>query len=808
MTPVAPRRRRVRRRIAVAGAVQGVGFRPFAFRLAHELGLAGFAGNDGSGAFVEVEGPPDRVDRFAQRLVDEAPPLARIESIIVAGVAPRGDGAFTIVDSVAAGGRRTLVPPDTATCDACLAEVADPGDRRHRHPFANCTDCGPRFTIIRELPYDRPATTMDAFAMCPACAAEYADPHDRRHHAQPISCPDCGPRLTFRDAGPVTVTGTDAAIGAVHDAWAAGRIVAIKGIGGYHLTCDAGCEEAVSVLRARKGRVDKPFALMIGDLDTAQALVELDRAAVAALTSPARPIVLARRRAPAAPSPAVVAGVAPGIADLGVMLPCTALHALLLSPVPGRAGPLPPPAIVATSGNLSTEPICIGDDEARDRLAGLADAFLRHDREIHVACDDSVVRISGGAEQPVRRSRGYAPLPVALPVAVAPTLAVGGELKATFCLAADRHGWMSQHIGDLENLETLQAFTRSVAAFAAMYRVTPAVIAVDMHPGYLSRRWAYEHRGDARVVEVQHHHAHVASLMAEHGLERSQRLVAIVADGTGWGPALGGGPAAWGGEILVAGYDGYDRAAHLAELPLPGGDGAVRHPCRLALAYLAACGIEPGDALGPVRATSEIERRLIARQVQVGTGVVPTTSLGRLFDAVASLLDVRHHVGYEAQAAIELEALAATAASSRPGARAAARARAAGRPAHRLRLDSGEDGVIDPAPLLRGIVGALARGADRAQLALAFHVAVADAFCARAARIAARSGLGTVGLTGGVFQNTLLSGLCRAALTAAGLRVLEHRIVPPNDGGLALGQAVIAGRIGAHHRDEETITCA
>lgn len=761
----------VRRRVTVTGAVQGVGFRPFAFRLAEELALTGFTGNDPRGAFVEVEGSPTAVERFLERLTRDAPPLARIETVSAADVAVRGDRRFVIVESVTGPGERALIPPDTATCDACLTEINDPADRRFRHPFANCTDCGPRFTIIRDLPYDRPTTTMVGFPMCPACAAEYGDPRDRRHHAQPISCPDCGPQLRFVRDGD-GVTGTDAAIAAVHAAWAAGDVVAVKGIGGYHLTCDAESDDAVSLLRARKGRVDKPFAVMVRDLAAALSLADLGSAEADALSSPARPIVLARRRMGCA----VSEHVAPGNPDLGIMLAYSGLHQLLLSPVPGSDTDVPR-VIVATSGNRSSEPICIDDGDAARRLGDLVDAMLVHDREIHVPCDDSVVRVVGGVEQPIRRSRGYAPLPVTLPASVAPTLAVGGELKSTFCLASGRHGWMSQHIGDLENLETLEAFEKSVAAFGSMYRVTPEIIATDLHPAYLSRRWALENHGQARVVEVQHHHAHVASLMAEHGLDGAEPVIGVVFDGTGYGTAIAGGPAIWGGEVLVADYDGYVRAGHLAELPLPGGDAAVRSPCRLAIAYLAACGLVLDESLPPVRATDEIERRVVLRQVQTGAGVVPTTSMGRLFDVVASLLDVRHRINYEAQAAIELEALARTAPGGWP-----------------MRFGVGADGVLDPAPVLAELAAGIASGADSARLALGFHESVAEAVGTLAGSVAATTGVRTVALSGGVFQNATLSGLCRAGVRARGLDVIEHRIVPPNDGGLALGQAVIAGR--------------
>ena len=766
-----------RHRIVVTGAVQGVGMRPFVHRLAEALGLTGFVANDGVGAVIEVEGPDPAIAEFERRLVAEAPPLARIAAVRSDPIAMTEEPAFRIAASGARTEGRTMIPPDTATCDACLAEIRDPADRRYRHPFANCTDCGPRFTIIRDLPYDRPMTTMARFALCPDCAAEYGDPRDRRYHAQPISCPRCGPQLTFA-RGEDSVSGTDAAIAAVQAAWAAGEIVAVKGIGGYHLTCDAADDDAVARLRTRKGRVGKPFAVMVRDVAGAEALVTLGVDERRALRLASRPIVLAVRR----PDAPVSAAVAPGNPDLGIMLAYSGIHELLLSPVPG-ARLEPPRAIVATSGNRANEPICTDDADARVRLGDLADAFLTHDREIHVACDDSVVRISAGGEQPVRRSRGYAPLPVALAASVPPTLAVGGELKSTFCLAAGEHAWMSQHIGDLENLETLEALEASVTAFQTMYRIVPEIVAVDAHPGYLSRRWAHDRFADrAAIVEVQHHHAHVAALMAEHGRDPGTPLIGIAFDGTGYGVADDGGPAIWGGEVLIADYAGFKRAGHLAELPLPGGDAAVRNPWRVAVAFVAACGLELDATSPPVRHGGLRGRSIVEQQVRSGVGVVPTTSMGRLFDAVASLLDVCHEVTYEAQAAIELEAVARAASS--PWA---------------LSFEVRDDGVIDPAPVLGELLAARGRGVAPSALALGFHEAIADAAARCAARACRTVGVRTVGLCGGVFQNGLLSRLCRERLSSRGLSVLEHRVVPPNDGGLALGQAMVA----AHRRDNE-----
>jgi hydrogenase maturation protein HypF len=685
-------------------------------------------------------------------------------------VTPRGEPGFRIVESGTDVAGRTLVPPDVATCDDCLAELADPADRRYRYPFINCTSCGPRFTIIRSLPYDRPATTMAGFPLCDECAAEYNDPLDRRYHAQPVACPSCGPQLALEQNGAV-LTGTDVVLAAAHAAIAAGQVVAVKGIGGWHLACDATSDGALQRLRERKGRVDKPFAVLVADLDAAREVAEINDEEAAALASPARPIVLVPRRA-GAPLSLLVA---PGNPLVGLLLPYAPLHHLLLQPVPGSATPAPA-HLVLTSGNRSNEPICFDDTEARERLAGLADAFVGHDRPIQVPCDDSVVRIVDGVEQPVRRSRGYAPLPVTLPVDVVPVLAVGGELTNTFCLASGRHAWVSQHIGDMENLETLVAFERSVEQFRSMYGIDPVVIATDRHPGYLTRRWAFEHAAGRPVVEVQHHHAHVAALLAEHG--RSGPVIGFVFDGTGYAADSTGRASIWGGEVLVADLDGFERVAHLADLPLPGGDAGVRNPCRIALAYLAAAGIAPDPRLPAVAACTDEERRIVVRQVERGVGCVPTSSMGRLFDAVASLLGVRHRVTYEAQAAIELEVLAGTAEPGAP---------------RRLRFGSG-GGTINPVPVLCDLTRDLLAGADPAALALDLHRAVVDTMVEQAITVRARTGLATAALTGGVFQNALLARLARHGLEAQGFEVLGHRLVPPNDGGLALGQAVIAGR--------------
>ena len=760
-----------RRRLRVHGVVQGVGFRPFVHRLATELGLTGNVGNDLAGVVVEVEGPGGDLDRFVDRLGVEAPTLARIEQVEAERVTPVGDGAFVIAGSGASTGEgRSAVPPDVATCDRCRRDVADPGDRRHRYPFTNCTDCGPRFTIITDLPYDRPTTTMAGFAMCAQCRAEYDDPSDRRHHAQPIACPACGPSLRFDDESGTTA-GDDRVIAGVQRALALGRTVAIKGVGGYHLACDPFDGAAVERLRRRKGRGDKPFAVMVADLHVARSVADLDEREIELLRSPAHPIVLARAR----PGARLAEAVAPGSPLVGLLLPSTPLHDLLFMAVPGETL-APPTALVMTSGNRSEEPIAHVDGDAHERLAGIADAFCTHDRPIEAPCDDSVMRVVGGVPQPVRRSRGYAPLPVALPLELTPTLAVGGDLKNTFSLAAGRHAWVSQHLGDMANLETLEAFERTVGAFERMYGIVPEIVATDLHPGYATRRWAVDHLDDRRLVEVQHHHAHVASLMAEHGLDGSTPIIGFAFDGTGFGIADDGTPEIWGGEVLVADYEGFDRAARLAPMPLPGGDEAVRNPCRAAVAYLCASGIDLDPSIPAVAACDELERSVVPRQAERGVGCVATSSMGRLFDVVASIIGVRHRVGYEAQAAIELEAAAAAGVTGAIG----------------LDFDI-VDRVIDPRPVLVDLVDAVRAGVAVPDLAMAFHLAVARAMARIAADLATDTGVERVGLTGGVFQNALLSGAARDVLETAGLEVLTHRLVPANDGGLSLGQAVIAG---------------
>jgi hydrogenase maturation protein HypF len=753
----------VRRSLRVAGIVQGVGFRPFVYRLAVELGLSGCVGNDAAGVFIAVEGSTDLVTKFEKRLLRELPPLAFVRSLEGRTETPLHEVGFHIVESATGGRVRTCVSPDIAVCDDCMAEMHDPTDRRYRYPFINCTNCGPRFTITRRVPYDRPNTTMAGFTLCPACAAEYGDPADRRFHAQPVACATCGPRLWFEGPG-LVVEGADAALAATQRALGLGAIVAIKGLGGFHLACDATSDAVVQLLRDRKHRRHKPFAIMVRDAECAVRFADADPDERRPLVSPQRPIVLLRARGGSVLS----ARVAPGNPRLGILLPYTPLHHLLFERVPSGDAPRPE-VLVMTSGNLSDEPICFDDADAQQRLGDIADCWLLHDRPIHVPCDDSVVQMSGGHELPIRRSRGYAPLPVGLSFAAPSVLATGGELKNTFCLASDNDAFLSQHIGDMGSIETRDAFERSVAQLEQLYEIRPIVTAADAHPAYQTRRWAEEH-ASAEVHTVQHHHAHIASVMAEHGVPLEQPVIGFAFDGTGYGTD----GTIWGGEVLVASYRNCERVRHLKTVPLPGGDSAIRHPCRVALSHLWAAGIPWDVDLPPVRATSETERRVLARQLERSVGCVPTSSMGRLFDAVSALLGVCQLSSYEAQAAIELEWRAGPPELARP---------------YSFVVEA-ED--IDPGPVLRAMIADRRAAVPLEAMAAGFHLAVAQLVADQAECLHHETGIDVVALSGGVFQNARLLELIRHALAPVGLRLLCHELVPPNDGGLALGQAVVA----------------
>lgn len=735
--------------------------RPFVFRLATELGLDGFVGNDTSSLFVEVSGWRPAVDEFIRRLVCDAPPMARIERVARQDIPPSGASGFKIVGSRARVGERSSIPPDTAPCSACVEELFDPGNRRYRHPFITCTNCGPRFTIARGLPYDRRTTTMASFVMCDACEAEYRDPADRRYHAQPIACHHCGPTLSLSLRE--TIVRGDGAIAATIRALQAGDVVGIKGLGGFNLACDATDAAAVGRLRSRKHRPDKPFAVMVRDIAAAVRIADLDGHETAALTSPEAPIVLARAR-PGAP---LAANVTSGSPLVGVMLPSTPVHLLLLD---GLGQPL-----VMTSGNLSGDPIAFRDDNVSDRIGELCDGVLTHDRPIHAPCDDSVVRITDGDVLPIRRARGFAPTPVRLGGAGRSVLAVGADIKSTFCLASANHAWISPHLGDMANLETLAAFERCLSQYTKIYGVVPDVVAADLHPGYHSSAWARS-RFAEKLVEVQHHHAHIASVMAERGLSPTELVIGMAFDGTGFGDD----GTIWGGEVLVADATGYERVAHLSPFPLPGGDASVRLPYRGALAHLEHLGIPWDDGLAPVRELAEGEADQLLALTSSTLAGVPCSSMGRLFDVVASLLGLRQRISFEAQAAIDLEDATTTGTKDR---------------GHRFALDGPR---FDSGPLVAGLVEDLLSGTPVPDLALTFHLAVVDLVVGASERVRRERGLTTVVLSGGVFQNAFLLRPCVARLREAGFTPLTHHAVPPNDGGLSLGQAYIA----AHSRTE------
>jgi hydrogenase maturation protein HypF len=771
----------------VRGAVQGVGFRPFVYRLAHELGLAGWVLNGTGGVAVELDGVQADLECFLRRLREEAPPRAIIVDVQAAWGTPYGHSDFSIRHSDGSGNRTTLILPDTATCSACLAETLDPTNRRYGYAFTNCTNCGPRFSIIVALPYDRPNTTMRGFALCLACGAEYGDPVDRRFHAQPNACPVCGPRLEFwapEGANQPQIADTASpghpfgqALLAAATALRQGAIMAVKGVGGYQLMADPRDSAGVARLRARKARPDKPLALLARDLAQATELVYINDAAAALLSSAEAPIVLLPRRSdgafPIAPE------VAPNSPYLGVMLPCSPLHHLLL-----HAVDFP---LVATSGNLSDEPICIGEDEARQRLGQIADAFLTHDRPIERHIDDSVAMIMAGAPRLLRRARGYAPLPVALPAEVPCILAVGPQLKNTVALSVGRQAFISQHIGDLSTAEAISAFERVIADFLRLYAATPALLAHDLHPDYVSTQFARKAlvAPDAPRVAIQHHHAHFAACLAEHAAVGP--ALGVIWDGTGYG--VDG--TIWGGEFLLGDAAASVRVAHLLPFRLPGGDAAVREPARVAVALLWEIFGKTTfdrDELPPVAFFDQTQRGILDRMIFQGLNSQLTTSAGRLFDGVAALLGLRQRVSFEGQAAIDLEHLAD------PGEQGAYMFDLISSPLTSLPPPAGgvscaaEPLIIDWRTPLVELLHDLKHGVARERIAARFHNGAIAAIVA----VAASLGVEQVALSGGCFQNRLLAEGAIALLTAAGRRTLLPRLVPANDGGISFGQIAAA----------------
>lgn len=758
-----------RRSITVQGTVQGVGFRPFVYGLAERLGLGGFVRNNAGAVQIEVEGDPPRLDQFLCEL-QQPPPLARIASIHWQTASPRGERVFRIESSAARMAGSVFVSPDVATCDDCLAELFNPRDRRYRFPFINCTNCGPRLTIIVAAPYDRPQTTMASFAMCEKCRREYEDPANRRFHAQPICCFSCGPRLEIcRSSGQRIETADPLMYFVEH--LRRGQIGALKGLGGYHLVCDAHDSRAVGELRRRKRRDEKPLALMVRDMAIARRLCEINDYEQFLLESARRPIVLLRRRHDALDD--VCHDVAPGNPYLGLMLPYTPVHHLLLQAMDDAV-------LVMTSGNRSDEPIAYLDNDAVQRLGNIADLILRHNRPIHVRCDDSVTRSIRGMELPVRRSRGYTPEPVALPLTCAmPLLAVGGQFKATFALAKNRHAVVSHHLGDLDHWDAYRQLERDITLYEQLFQISPQWIVHDLHPDYASTRYAQSRAAndDLQTLPVQHHHAHMASCMAENQLDGP--VIGVTLDGTGYGvDEVTNEPVVWGGEFLVGDYRSFRRAARLRYVPMPGGDIAARQPWRMALAHLldAGCSLSVLEQRIPA-----IQWRVVETMLNRRFNSPLTSSMGRLFDAIAAIAGLRDHVSYEGQAAVELEWLATDSptASLYP---------------YDIYFSDFEmlPGEIDTRPLIRAVADDVRAGLAPAHISRRFHSTIVAIITDTCSRLAARTNIKSVVLSGGVFMNALLTSEVCENLQQVGLCVYRHRLVPPNDGGLCLGQIAIA----------------
>jgi hydrogenase maturation protein HypF len=751
--------------ISVRGVVQGVGFRPFIYQMATRLNLRGWVCNTSEDVRIEVEGDDRDIERFLHDLKELAPPMSRIEEITVASRQRQTAASyekFEIRDSIAEEGKYQLVSPDIATCPDCRQEIFNPEDRRYRYPFTNCTNCGPRFTIIADIPYDRPNTTMHRFRMCPECQREYDDPLDRRFHAQPNACPVCGPQLELVDAEGKQVAGTDI-IEMTGQLLREGKIVAVKGLGGFLLACDATSQKTVNRLRQRKNRPAKPLAVMVSSLEEVREHCDIDKEEETLLTSPGSPIVLMKWRADSSITPAV----APGLKYLGMMLPYTPLHHILL-----RETGIP---LVMTSGNLSEEPIAKDNDEAIRRLGGIADYFLMHNRDIYARYDDSVTIVERDIPQFVRRARGYAPQPVHLNYQSRRILGCGAEEKNTFCLTRDNYAFLSQHIGDMENMETLEHFTNTIELYKRLFRIEPEIIAHDLHPEYLATKYAKEMatRDSVKLIPIQHHHAHIASCMADNG--REEPVIGVSFDGTGYGPD----GHIWGGEFLTADYRGFTRMGHLEYLPLPGGALAIKKPYRTAIGYLLSLGIDLDHRLPLFKQVNDAEVDIIKSQVENSLNAPLTSSCGRLFDAVSALIGVRGVIEYEAQAAIDLEMLAGDTDGETKD--------------YPFTVIEHEGiRIIKLQDTFAAIIDNLHSNTPEAMIAARFHNTVARMIVELCQVISAETGITGVALSGGVFQNRLLLRKTTARLESAGFSVYTHRQVPCNDGGISLGQVVIA----------------
>jgi hydrogenase maturation protein HypF len=744
--------------IDITGIVQGIGFRPFVYNLAKTHSIRGWVLNNGKGVFIDAEGEDGNLHQFVQDIPALAPPLARIESFQVRHLNPFGYIAFEIKKSEDAQDKFVLISPDVATCDQCLSELFSPKDFRYRYPFINCTLCGPRFTIIRDIPYDRHKTTMAPFKMCPVCQKEYEYPSDRRFHAQPNACSACGPSLYLEDREGKEVSGDP--IEKTLEFLKNGQIAAIKGLGGFHLACDAKNQDAVSSLRSRKFREDKPFAVMCRNIDEVKEHCEVSEDEEKLLLSVERPIVILRRREDSS----IAHAVAPYQNTLGVVLPYSPLHHLLLN------GPLK--TLVMTSGNISDEPISYKNEEGSHRLSTIADYFLFHNREIHMRCDDSVTRVFEGKSYILRRSRGYVPSPIKLPYPLEMILACGGELKNTFCLTRGNYAFISHHIGDLENLETLTSYEEGIKHFKKLFYIEPKAVAYDLHPDYLSTQYALS-IPDIRRVGVQHHHAHIVSAMAENGIEGD--VIGVALDGTGFG--LDG--TIWGGEFIKANLRDFERLAHLRNVPMPGGSMVIREPWRMAMVYLSeAFGEEAGSLRIDLMKRIDFQKwGILKRAIEKKINTPWTSSMGRLFDAVSSLLSIRDEVHYEGQAAIELEMMADQGVKER----------------YPFTIHQDKTPmVIDPGEMIRAIVRDLIDGTPSARISGKFHRTIARLITETCEAIRSKEELNRVVLSGGVFQNFFLLPLVTEGLKSSGFDVYTHHLVPANDGGISLGQAVIA----------------
>lgn len=762
--------------VHITGIVQGVGFRPFVYNLAEKLSLSGWVRNTSAGVDILLQGPPAAVKDFLSTLKQNPPPLSKIENIATHSSQPQEIYNFRIIHSEPVPDAFQPISPDVCICNDCLRELFTPTDRRYRYPFINCTNCGPRFTIIQDIPYDRSSTTMADFPMCPACRSDYEDPRNRRFHAQPIACSDCGPHVWLESGIDGTIVRNDAAINSARKLLYEGKILAIKGLGGFHLACDATNPSAVIELRNRKLRIDKPFALMLPDLHTVEKHCLVDEISRQLLSSPQRPIVILPRR----PGSKIVPEVSPNQNTIGIMLPYTPLHYLLFAKDSTSNDHLifDDLCLVMTSGNFNEEPIATDNDEARQRLSTLADAFLFHDRPIYIRCDDSVVRIlNSGHLYSIRRSRSYAPSPIHLSHTSPPLLATGSELKNTFCLARGNHAFLSHHIGDMENFETLQSYMDGVTHLESLFRIQPELLACDLHPDYLATHYAVDRsqREGIALKFIQHHHAHIAACMVENGLKGDEPVIGVALDGTGYGED----GAIWGGEFLVSDYDGYQRAFHLKYYPLPGGDVSIRKPARIALAYLWQSGIPWDKNLPCVDAIDPEERSVLISQLEHLINTPMTSSMGRLFDAAASIIGIKHQVNYEAQAAIELEDIVDPFEKK-------------SYPFILETSDNYRPGLIDPKPMIAALCSDVLSNTPTPTLAARFHNTIAEMIGQTVHSVRLQTGINLVVLSGGVWQNMTLLNKSLDLLKNDHFIVYTHSQVPTNDGGISLGQAAIA----------------